>query len=104
MMDKREELQGLPVLESHIKLFISSTEGFEKRFFENMVFYITQEAAYEATERQYEFVVGKRKYSSFNSFRTLRDRRTIYRREKTKKQPRHISEKTGSQIRIKAKK
>ncbi|MBN2744510.1 MAG: hypothetical protein JXR39_11515 [Marinilabiliaceae bacterium] len=53
---------------------LSTPEGFTERFWLMCQEYPTYSEAYEATERQHTAHFGKRKYSSYNSFRTVRDR------------------------------
>lgn len=48
---------------------------FVQHFYRMLAYYDTYEEAYEAVERHYEKQHGKRKYSSYNSFRTVRDRK-----------------------------
>ena len=45
------------------------TRGFVAAFWEFGCEYPKQEDAYEAVERQYKFIFGKRKYKNFESFR-----------------------------------
>lgn len=73
-MSQRNELEGLPQLEPHIQEFVSTTDGFEHRFIMNLPYYDSHEDAYEATERQYFHVMGRRKYKDYASFRAARSR------------------------------
>lgn len=63
----------MPITESHIQR-LATPEGFVERFYLMCQEYATYTEAYEATERQYIANYGQRKYSSYNSFRTVRDR------------------------------
>jgi len=45
------------------------TKGFVEAFWEFGCEYTKQEDSYEAVERQYKFIFGKRKYANFESFR-----------------------------------
>lgn len=60
-------------LEPHLQRLLT-TEGFIDSFWSMCIDYKTQEQAYEAVERLYERTFGKRRYSGFDSFRTIRDR------------------------------
>ena len=66
-------------MEKHYQV-LTTKDGFEKEFWRiyhmHSVDGYTQEDAYEAAERKHTFAFGRRKYASFNSFRTVRDRRT----------------------------
>lgn len=52
------------------KDFISSPAGFFDRYIKNRAYYPKCEEAYECTERQYVALMGKRKYKSYDSFRS----------------------------------
>lgn len=56
-------------------LQLFTTEGFIDAFWQMANQYDTQEAAYEALETEYRTIFGRRKYSYFNSFRVVRDRK-----------------------------
>lgn len=60
-------------IEAHI-LRLQTTEGFINLFFLMCQEYPTQEKAYDACERQYSSYFGKPKYSSFESFRQIKNR------------------------------
>jgi hypothetical protein len=59
----------------HIRAILT-TEGFIRYFFQmirdNPA--ITQTDAYEKTEKEYEEITGRRKYSGFDSFRQIKKR------------------------------
>ena len=48
---------------------LTETKGFVEAFWEFGCEYPKQEDAYEAVERQYKFIFGKRKYKNLESFR-----------------------------------
>ncbi len=52
-----------------------SIEGFIDAFWKEVKNHRTQQEAYEAVESEYEGIFGQRRYSHFNSFRVVRDRR-----------------------------
>ena len=56
-------------------LALLSPSGFEKRFHKNTQISKTYKDAYELTEQEYESNFGKRKYSSYDSFRVTKNRR-----------------------------
>ena len=56
-------------------LALLSPSGFEKRFHKNTQISITYKLAYELTEQEYKQNFGKRKYSSYDSFRVTKNRR-----------------------------
>ena len=56
-------------------LALLSTVGFEKRFHKNCKKSKTYKYAYELTEQEYKQSFGKRRYSSYDSFRVTKDRR-----------------------------
>lgn len=62
------------MVEPHLQRLLEP-EGFIECFYEMLSYYQKQEDAYEAVERQHEAEFGKRKYSSFESFRICRDKR-----------------------------
>jgi hypothetical protein len=55
--------------------FKASAGDFIRVFESNLSKKITVKAAYEATERYHEHLTGSRKYSDFESFKTVRSRR-----------------------------
>lgn len=67
--DKREA-----VLDEHTRRFIASTEGFYERYISNLAFFDTNKAAYEATERQFSFVTGRRKFKNHDVFKAAYSR------------------------------
>jgi hypothetical protein len=56
-------------------LALLSPSGFEKRFHKNCKAANTYEEAYELTELEYESNFGKRRYSSYDSFRVTKNRK-----------------------------
>tara|TARA_R100001163_G_C5068278_1_gene208285 strand:+ start:333 stop:554 length:222 start_codon:yes stop_codon:yes gene_type:complete len=56
-------------------LALLSPAGFEKRFHQNCKIAKSYEKAYELTENEYEESFGKRKYSSYDSFRVTKNRK-----------------------------
>lgn len=59
--------------EPHI-LKLHTKAGFISRYFNLIQDYGTNEAAYEAAERQYKHFFGERKYSDYDSFRVVLSR------------------------------
>lgn len=57
-------------LDEPTRRFISGSQGFYERYVKMLAYYETNEQAYEATERQYAEVVGKRRFANFQSFKT----------------------------------
>lgn len=57
-------------LDEATRHFISGSQGFYERYVKMLAFYESNEQAYEATERQYAEVVGRRRFASFQSFKT----------------------------------
>lgn len=57
-------------LDEPTRRFISGPQGFYERYVKMLAYYETNEQAYEATERQYAEVVGRRRFASFQSFKT----------------------------------
>ncbi len=57
-------------LDEPTRRFISRSQGFYERYVKMLGYYETNEQAYEATERQYAEVVGERRFSSFQSFKS----------------------------------
>ncbi len=49
---------------------ILTPQGFHDCFEKNLKNHSTFKAAYEATEQAHKNIIGKRHYSSYNSFRT----------------------------------
>jgi hypothetical protein len=58
------------------KFIILSPQGFVKEFWNKTKHHKTFISAYEELEKEYIELVGKRKYSDYNSFRICRDRKT----------------------------
>lgn len=56
-------------------LALLSPAGFEKRFHKYCQDTKTYERAYEKTEKEYEEHFGKRRYSSYDSFRVSKNRK-----------------------------
>ena len=56
-------------------LALLSSKGFETRFHKNCKTSKTYEDAYELTEEEYEKHFGKRRYSSYDSFRVTKNRK-----------------------------
>lgn len=50
-------------------------EGFIERYYSNCS-YLSSQEAYQATERQYEALTGERKYKSWESFKTVKNKFT----------------------------
>jgi hypothetical protein len=48
------------------------TEGFERRYLHNVKIFKTYKQAYDKTEEEYQNNFGKRRYSSYDSFRQVR--------------------------------
>jgi hypothetical protein len=61
------------MIEKHY-LDLLTVDGFIRRYFELACSYPTMQAAYDATERQYELAFGKRKYSDYDTFRNTLSR------------------------------
>lgn len=53
------------------------TEGFERRYLHNVKIFKTYKEAYERTEEEYQNNFGKRRYSSYDSFRQVRKKTRI---------------------------
>lgn len=49
--------------------FLAGTAGFMTRYLRNRAYFTTCKEAYEHTERQYTELMGKPRYSSYESFR-----------------------------------
>jgi len=61
---------------SNIRIIqLNSKEGFISAFFEMVPSFKTHIEAYEALESEYESIFNKRRYSNFESFRQVRDRK-----------------------------
>ena len=56
-------------------LALLSPAGFEKRFHKHCKNSKNYEHAYELTEKEYEQNFGKRRYSSYDSFRVTKNRK-----------------------------
>jgi len=52
-----------------------TSDGFISEYYELMGDYQNQQKAYEALERQFFRIFGRRKYKSFESFRQCRNRK-----------------------------
>jgi len=63
-------------------LELLTVEGFIKRYLEMLTDYGSCQHAYEAAERQYEANFGKRKYSDYDTFRTILSRHVNKKRKK----------------------
>lgn len=50
---------------------ISTSAGFEQRYFEHLKYAETHADAYESTEAEYQQYFGRRRYSCFKSFREV---------------------------------
>lgn len=50
--------------------FLDGTKGFMERYVRNRAYFLTCHEAYEFTEKQYAELMGKPRYSSYESFRT----------------------------------
>jgi len=61
-------------------LAIHSTAGFDKEYFKNLKTCKTHKEAYDKTEDLYQSFFKKRRYSSFDSYRKVRDSRIIKKR------------------------
>tara|TARA_B110000014_G_scaffold162809_1_gene114832 strand:- start:324 stop:755 length:432 start_codon:yes stop_codon:yes gene_type:complete len=53
------------------------TEGFERRYLHNVKILKTYKEAYDKTEEEYQNNFGKRRYSSYDSFRQVRKKASI---------------------------
>lgn len=53
---------------------IAGVEGFIARYIQNRAFFTTCQEAYECTEHQYMAVMGKRRYSDYDSFRVAQSK------------------------------
>lgn len=49
--------------------FLDGTKGFMERYLRNRAYFVTCKEAYEHTEQQYAELIGKPRYSSYESFR-----------------------------------
>lgn len=56
-------------------LALLSPSGFEKRFYKNCKSSKSYSEAYEKTEQEYESNFGKRRYSSYDSFRVTKNKK-----------------------------
>ena len=56
-------------------LVLLSARGFQEKFHSNCKITKTYIKAYEETEKEYESYFGKRKYSSYDSFRVVMNRK-----------------------------
>ena len=56
-------------------LALLSPSGFERRFHKHCKETKNYEQAYEKTEKEYEASFGKRRYSSYDSFRVTKNRK-----------------------------
>jgi len=64
--------------EQAIKLL--TTSGFDQEFFKNLATCKTKKEAYDKTEELYQSFFKKRRYSSFESYRVVRDARITQKR------------------------
>ena len=58
-----------------LDLKLLDIQEFDKAFYSAMSSHNTHEEAYESVEKRYVSIVGKRRYSSFQSYRVVRNRR-----------------------------
>jgi hypothetical protein len=63
-------------IEPHIAA-LDTTDGFIAQFWRMTQDYPTYQLAYEAVERQRAHHFPGRKYSNYNSFRNVRDKKTV---------------------------
>lgn len=61
-------------------LILLSAKGFEEKFHKNCKDTKTYVQAYEKTEKEYEEHFGKRRYSSYDSFRVVMNRKIKYKK------------------------
>lgn len=54
---------------------LSTTDGFTARYYNLLRFHKTYSEAYEATEQDHVRLFGRRRYSNYNSFRNVKDRK-----------------------------
>lgn len=52
------------------KDFLNGVKGFMQRYLRNRGYYPSCREAYEQTERQYEALLGRKRYTSYESFRS----------------------------------
>jgi len=52
-----------------------SVSGFIARYMQHLSSDITQQQAYEFTEQEYELYFGRRRYSCYDSFRQVKNRK-----------------------------
>lgn len=57
-------------LDANTSRFISNPAGFYDRYILLLAYYETNEQAYEATERQYAEIVGRRRFKCYESFKS----------------------------------
>lgn len=65
----------MAVEQQFINLSAPDPQFFIDRFWSMVSDYKTYEDAYEALEKIYENALGRRRYSDYNSFRRVRDRK-----------------------------
>lgn len=58
------------ILDAATSRFIVTPAGFYERYASLLAYYETNEQAYDATERQYTSVVGRRRFKSYDSFKS----------------------------------
>lgn len=54
---------------------LSTADGFTNRWYALLRIYRTHAEAYEAVENEYSEIFGRRRYSCFDSFRIVRNRK-----------------------------
>lgn len=59
-----------PQLDANTSRFISTSAGFYERYVYMLAYYETNEQAYEAAERQYVKIVGRRRFKGYESFKS----------------------------------
>lgn len=57
-------------LDANTSRFISTAAGFYERYIFLLAYYETNELAYDATERQYAEIVGRRRFKGYESFKS----------------------------------
>lgn len=57
-------------LDANTSCFISTPAGFYERYIFLLAYYETNEQAYDATERQYAEIVGRRRFKGYESFKS----------------------------------
>ena len=54
---------------------LNSVEGFIERYFYNLAYSATQLEAYETTESEHERLFNRRRYTNYDSFRQIKNRK-----------------------------